>query len=427
MTTLTFEAAEKVLGAPEEAPASSPASTIAAVETVESVLGPGAEVDPTAEVRGEFMKGVLSGTDQMQASMGAGTEMLTKLFQQRYGEGDISNTIRDWGREVRERNMLEAQQYAPKVGRVEDVRTDAPLNFLEDAAARASMMGILWMLVYALMISGMHVSVRWVSEGLHPFEIAFFRNLFGLVVVLPWFIRLGWAPLRTKRLGMLMTRGVLNTACMLAFFTGLAIVPLAEAVALTFTSPIFATILAVFVFREVVGPRRWIAIGIGFVGVFVVLRPGFQAIDFGQVLVLGSAVCWGLCLVIIKSLGRTESAVTITTYMSLVMAPLSLVPALFVWVWPTWEQLAWLLMIGALGGVGQLAMSQSLRLADTHVVTPIDFSRLIFVAILGYLLFAQVPDVYVWIGGAMIFAAIAFIAYREHVVRQRARTAAARS
>ncbi|MCP5368978.1 MAG: DMT family transporter [Hyphomicrobiales bacterium] len=293
------------------------------------------------------------------------------------------------------------------------------------STTQSNLKGILWMLAYTSLISGMHVSVRWVSEGLHPFEIAFFRNLFALVVVVPWFVRLGWAPLRTGRLGLLVTRGVLNTFCMLAFFTGLSLIPLAEATALTFTSPIFATLMAVFVFREVVGPRRWIAIGVGLAGVFVILRPGFESIQFGQVLVLCSALCWSVCVIIVKGLGRTESAVTITTYMSLVMAPMSLLPALFVWTWPTWPQLAALVLIGALGGAGQMAMSQSLRLADTHVVTPMDFTRLLFVSVLAYLFFGQVPDAFVWIGGAMILSSIAFIAYREHAQRQRARGGAA--
>ena len=139
-------------------------------------------------------------------------------------------------------------------------------------------------------------------------------------------------------------------------------------------------------------------------------------ISTGHFLVIFSAVIWGACLVIIKSIGRTESSVTITTYMSLFMAPLSLVPALLVWQWPSGEQLLWLVGIGVLGGVGQLAITESLRSADTHVVMPVDFTKLIWVAIIGYLAFGEVPGIYVWLGGSMIFSATAFIAYREHVL-----------
>jgi drug/metabolite transporter (DMT)-like permease len=285
------------------------------------------------------------------------------------------------------------------------------------AVQKNNLRGILWMLVYAAIISGMHVCVRLVSEGMPPFEIAFFRNIFGLVVVIPWFIKYGAEPLKTKRFGLLTARGALNTLCMLGFFTAISITPLADVTALSFTAPIYATLIAMFWFREKIGFRRWIAIMVGFAGIIVVLRPGFQTISMGHMLVLGSSLGWAVCLIIIKDLGRTESAVTITTYMSLVMAPLSLIPALYVWITPTPEQLLWLLLLGALGGTGQLAMSQSLRLADTHVVTPFDFTRLIFVSVLAYFLFDQVPDIFVWIGGTMIFSAIAFITYREHQLR----------
>jgi len=274
---------------------------------------------------------------------------------------------------------------------------------------------MIWMAVYAAFISGMHICVRLVSEGMHPFEIAFFRNLFALVVLIPWFWKLGLQPLRTNRFGLLFSRGALNTFCMLAFFTALSIGNLAEITALSFTAPIYATIIGMFAFREKVGIRRWAAIAVGFIGVLIILRPGFQSFGLSQVLVLTSALGWAVCLVMVKELGRTESAITITAYMSLIMAPMSLVPAMYYWVWPTLEQLGWLLFLGILGGVGQLTLSQSFKLAETHVVTPMDYLRLVFVSILGFVFLDQVPDVYVWIGGTLIFAAVAFIAYREHV------------
>jgi drug/metabolite transporter (DMT)-like permease len=285
-------------------------------------------------------------------------------------------------------------------------------------ATADNLKGMIWMASYAAFMSGMHVCVRLVSEGLHPFEIAFFRNVFALVVLIPWFWKLGLAPLKTKRFGLLFTRGALNTVCMLAFFTALSIGHLAEVAALSFTAPIYATLIGMVVFRETVGVMRWGAIFLGFLGVLVIVRPGFEEIGFSQMLVLTSAFGWAVCMVIVKELGRTESAITITAYMSLVMAPLALGPAMFYWVWPSWQQLGWLLVLGILGGAGQLALTQSLRLAETHVVTPFDFLRLVFVSILGFLIFDQVPDIYVWLGGTMIFTSVAFIAYREHIRRQ---------
>ncbi|MFQ5766098.1 MAG: DMT family transporter, partial [Rhodospirillales bacterium] len=225
-------------------------------------------------------------------------------------------------------------------------------------AATGNLRGILWMLVFTLCMSSMHGAIRHVSAGLHPFEIAFFRILFGVIVVLPWFVRQGFGPLRTERFGMMALRGLLNAVAMLAFFFALAITPLADVTALMFTAPIFATVLAMVVFGETVGPRRWAAIGAGFAGTLVVLRPGFHEIGLGPMLVVFSSVAWGVCMIIIKSLGRTDSSVTITAYMSLVMTPLVLVPALLVWQWPTGEQVLWLVGIGMLGGAGQLAMAE---------------------------------------------------------------------
>ncbi|MAH85085.1 MAG: hypothetical protein CBB68_12630 [Rhodospirillaceae bacterium TMED8] len=282
-------------------------------------------------------------------------------------------------------------------------------------ASTDNLTGIAWMVVYSALMAGMHVCVRIVSDDLHPFEIAFFRNLFALFVLLPWFWKLGLSPLRTKRFGLLFSRGVLNTICMMAFFTALSIGNLAEVAALSFTAPIYATIIGVFVFHETVGLRRWGAILLGFIGVLVIIRPGFEEIGHSQILVLMSALGWAVCMIMVKELGRTESAITITAYMSLVMAPLSLGPALHVWVTPNMEQLGILIFLGALGGLGQLALAQSLRLAETHVVTPFDFLRLIFISALGFVIFDQVPDSFVWLGGVMIFAAVVFIAFREHI------------
>ena len=278
--------------------------------------------------------------------------------------------------------------------------------------------GMLLMMGAGFCIAGMHVLIRHVSEDMHPFEIAFFRNLFALFSVAPWFIKLGWAPLYTKRLGLMFWRAAINAACMLGFFMAISLAPLSEITALGFTAPIYVAILAIYFLNERIGLQRWIAILFGFAGVFVILRPGFGAIGLGQFLALGSAFGWGVCLIMIKLLGRTESSVTITVYMSIMMMPMLLGPALFVWVWPTWQQLGCLVVLGTLGGIGQLGMAEALRLGPTHVIIPIDFTRLLVVSLLAYLAFDEVPDAFVWLGGVMIFGSTAFIAYREHIKRQ---------
>ena len=278
--------------------------------------------------------------------------------------------------------------------------------------------GITLMLIATLSFSGMHATIKHVSTDMHPFEIAFFRNFFGLVALFPFFIRHGLAPLRTSRIGLHMGRVGLNIGSMIAFFYAISITPLAEVIALSFAAPIFATLLAIFFFRETVGLTRWTAIFLGFAGTLVILRPGYEAITLGPVLALMAAMTWGSAVIIIKSLSKYDSSVTITAYMVLFMTPLSLIPALFVWEWPTLEQLAWLALVGSFGTAGHLTMNVAIKVAPTNVVMPIDFVRLIWVAIIGYFIFAEVPDIFVWIGGAMIFASGIWIAHAENRSRK---------
>ncbi|MEK9671757.1 MAG: DMT family transporter [Rhodospirillaceae bacterium] len=288
-------------------------------------------------------------------------------------------------------------------------------------ARRDAVRGILWMLGATLCFACMHAIIKQAAHlGIHPFETAFFRLLFGLIPVIPILMKDGWAPFKTTRFPLMGLRGGLNCVAMLSFFYALSITPLAEAAALSFTAPIFTAILAVFILGEVIRIRRWIAILFGFAGAMVVLQPGFNEVHLGQGLVIISALLWAACMIIVKRLGETESSVTITIYMTVVMAPIVLIPATFVWTWPTAEQWPWLIAIGFIGGLAQLSLAQSLKLGETHVVGPIDFTRLIWVAFLGYTMFGEVPDVFVWLGSAMILGSTAYIAYREHRLGRRA-------
>jgi drug/metabolite transporter (DMT)-like permease len=271
----------------------------------------------------------------------------------------------------------------------------------------ANLRGIILMLISTVAFAAMHAAVRHLSGELHPFEIAFFRNAFGLLV-----------PLHGLRSG-------LNIIAMLAYFYALSITPLARATSLSFTVPIFATLLAMVVLGEVVRLRRWVAMFCGFAGALVILRPGLAEIDLGSLLVLLSAAVWASALTVIKVLSRTDSSITITCYMVILMAPISLVPALWVWQWPTGEQLLWLVAIGVVGTLGQLIMTQALKEAETSVVMPeaetsvvmpFDFFKMIWASLLGFLFFAEVPTLFIWIGAGIIFASTSYIAYREHKV-----------
>lgn len=272
---------------------------------------------------------------------------------------------------------------------------------------------IAWMVLSTVAFSAMHALVRHITQEIHVFEVAFFRNFFGVIALLPLFLRYGLTPLKTDRLGMLSFRAVINTGAMFAYFYGLSVSPLAAVSALGFSAPIFATLLAILFLGEVVRVRRWVAIFIGFAGALTIIRPGVIEFDPGMLSVLTSSVLWAGALVVIKSLSKTESSLTITAYMGILMAPLSLIPAIFVWDWPTLEQLGWMAAIGVLGTVGQYTMTEALHMGDTSEVMPLDFLKLIWAALFGFLAFGETPDVFTWIGGVTIFAAATYIALRE--------------
>ena len=258
-----------------------------------------------------------------------------------------------------------------------------------------------------------HGVIRHVGEALHSFEIAFFRNLFGLLVLVPFLMRHGTASFRTERLSGHLLRGVLQIGAMLMFYTALTFAPLAEVSALSFTAPLFGTIFAVMILKERIRLRRVVAVLVGFVGALVIMRPGVVPFNLGAGLVLGSSVMWSLAMVVIKRLSATESSLTLTAYMGVVMTPLSLVPALTVWRWPTPAELAWLVLLGSLGAGAQYVMAEGFRLADATTVMPFDFSRLIWASALGYVAFGEVPEIWTYLGGALIFGSTVYIAYRE--------------
>ena len=166
--------------------------------------------------------------------------------------------------------------------------------------------GCALMVLGTFMFAGMHTAIRYSTQHLPPVEVAFFRNLFGLVVIAPLLVRYGLSLFHTKRLGLHVLRAVLNVVSMLAFFVGLSMTPLARATALTFTAPLFTALFSALFLGEVFRWRRWTAIFAGFFGALVILRPGLQVFDIGALLVLVSSLLWSMALIDIKVLGRTE-------------------------------------------------------------------------------------------------------------------------
>ncbi len=270
--------------------------------------------------------------------------------------------------------------------------------------------GALWITLANMFFTVMAGIIRHVSADIHPFEIAFFRALFGLILMAPWFLRLGVASVRSRRVGMHVCRALFMLGAAMAWFTAISLMPIAEVTALTFTTPLFASLGAALFLAEKVGLRRAVAIGVGFAGAMIILRPDVEALTMPA---LASAVFGAVGMLIVKSLSRSESPATIVIYVGLLLTPLSLVPALFVWTTPSLETLAWLAALGLVANLGHMPFARAMASADATAILPFDFLKLFFSATMGYLLFAEVPDVWTWIGATVIFGAVLYTARRE--------------
>ena len=279
-----------------------------------------------------------------------------------------------------------------------------------------NLIGIALIIAATLVMILQHSLVKALAAEMSILEIVFFRTAIAVLFFLPWMLRSGLAIFRTERIGLHVLRATFQTFSAFGFFLGLAIVPLATVTALHFTTPIFAVLIGIFLLGERVSVRRWSAILAGFVGTLLILRPGVATVAYGELLVLGSAVAWACAIIVIKVLSRTDTSVTITAYMYVLMTPATLIAASFDWTWPTLEQYGWLVAIGLTGALGHVLTAEALSRGDTHVVTPFDFFRLIWATLIGILLFGESVDSLVWVGGAIVIASVSYFAWRERQI-----------
>jgi drug/metabolite transporter (DMT)-like permease len=292
----------------------------------------------------------------------------------------------------------------------------APFRRLQNAVAAMppTAKAVCLMIFSALMFQSMNAVIRHVSDlGLHPFEIAFFRNVFGIVALVPLILRYGLRVMYTSKFHLHLLRGVINVVSMLCFFYSVSVAPLASVASLGFTLPLFVTLYAALMLGERLHARRLAAMAIGVAGALLIIRPGAADMNMGNLIVLVGTAVWGLALMVIKVQSRTESPLNITLWSSIMLALLSAVPALLVWKAPDGNQLAWMALAGLLGTAGTMAVANALKLADTTAVMPFDFTKLLWAALIGYLAFGQVPDAWVWVGGAVIFSSTLYLTYRE--------------
>ena len=278
-----------------------------------------------------------------------------------------------------------------------------------------------WMTIAGASFTGMMAIARILAPHIHVFEISLFRGLFGFLFLCPYIMRARGRAFRTANQRLMAARGVVAFGTQMCLFTAATLLPLADIAAINFTRPILATIAAIVFLHEASLGRRWWAIAVGFAGAMIVVRPGFTDINVGVAFVFGAVLQQSANAVLMRYLAYADPPDTIALYQSVYVIFWSLAPSFFVWTTPGWEDFAWFTFLGLLGTITQRALARAYVAAEASLVVALDFLRLPVAALIGFLVFGQVPVVWVWIGGGVIVASTILLTRRE------SRAAASRS
>ena len=286
------------------------------------------------------------------------------------------------------------------------------------------MRGILWVALAGILFSLLNVFTLIPAQHLNSYVMAFLRYFFGSLFLIPIVLRLGlYRSLHTRRVGLHVFRGAIHTGGMMLWFVGLPLTTLASITALGFTGPIFITIGAALFLGEVVRLRRWAAVLVGFAGAMIIVRPGVGDLGIGALCVLASTPIFSASNLISKALARTDSAHTIVIWQNLTIVLCSAPFALWFWQTPNGTDVLWFVAAGLCGTLGHLSQQNGYQLADITLLQPIGFLSLLWNALLGFFLFSQQPDIWTFVGAAVIFASAMYISHREAVRRAKIKSA----
>lgn len=299
------------------------------------------------------------------------------------------------------------------------------MNRMQHAQARwlrvpANVRGGLWLMLAALLFSGMVALIKLAGQSLHVTEILLFRQIFMMLLALPVIVGGFPGSLRSERVGLQLLRIAAASAAMLLGFTAVIHLHLAEAITIGFARTFFITIFAILILGEVVGMRRWSAMVFGFSGVVVVAQPDFSGgMNVYSLMAIGGAACGGLVMVLIRLLSRTDRPITILTYQALGVGLVVLPPALWFWKTPTLAELALLAAIGAVSALAQVVNIYAFRAGEASAIAPLDYTRLVWATGFGLVLFGEWPGPHVFAGAAIIIAAGLYTMYREQRIGAR--------
>jgi len=268
------------------------------------------------------------------------------------------------------------------------------------------------MILGGVSLSFMQASVKLISLELHPFVITLYRTALVAIVLLPVLVWRGRQIFKTASVKLQVLRGTIGGVGMLCGFSGLSLVPLAEATALLFTMPIFSTLLSILFLSEKVGWKRWAAILTGFSGILVIAQPE-ASFNIGYLFLLGAAFSWSISLLIAKKLTQKDTIISITFWQAMGCLPLAFLASVSVWEVPSGPQLGYLLGIAALGTLGHALVYSAIKVGKISVILPMDYIRILWSAALGFILFGHLPTAHLYAGSLLIIGATSFLSLRE--------------
>ena len=294
----------------------------------------------------------------------------------------------------------------PSPNRIAPARADRPFR------------GIVLILASTVFLGMSDVTAKYLSATLPSIEIAWIRFLVFALIMSP--AMLPGSPLyslQSQRPGLQMLRGAALLGSSLFFISGLRFLPIAEASATGFVSPLFVTALSIVFLGESVGVRRWIATAVGLIGVLIILRPGTGAFHPAAFFPIVSALAWACTLVMTRMLSGREHALTTMTYSSITGACIMCALVPFVWVAPSWHDVLFGIFIGIASTAGQWIVVLAFRYADASVLAPFSYTQLLWVSILGFVIFGELPDIWTVVGAVFIVGSGLYTAHRERIRR----------
>lgn len=270
------------------------------------------------------------------------------------------------------------------------------------------------------LFSAVDTHAKFLTDSFHPVQIAWSRQLGLLVGVLFLLALRGRDILKTQHPFLQISRGALAAGSATLFIVAVSFVPLADAVAISFVAPFLVTVLGAVVLGESVGIRRWVAVGIGFLGTLVVIRPGMGVIHPAAVLVLAAALLFALRQILSRKLSGTDRTMTTVAYTALTASAVLSLPLPFIWRTPEWRlEIALLVSMGVLAAIAEVLVIRSLELAQAVVLAPVHYSLLIWGTFYGWLIFDHLPDLWTWVGAMIIIATGIYTLHRERVSASR--------